>query len=282
MNKMKQGLIAALLFLLLFGCVGAAAQGLTMLTDGQTIDLDGDGVLERISFSMEQNEYEEYDHFTLRVDEEEVSSDGCCLTGALATARLNVDEDGSDVLLFVEEAGMSQDWLVYVYSFHGGKLREVGALGSSLADLEIDNDMITGRVRGRVLQTWYHPEDYVLAFSYIWDEETDGWAEGPMLCKVPRFLYPVGTLVTMKGDLAAQVSQSDTTTAFRVKKGDKLLINASDDLAWLYVSIPWIYQQDPDYEGLAEGWVSIDGLDILGPDGWVDTYDLMDGLFWAD
>ena len=60
---------------------------------------------------------------------------------------------------------------------------------------------------------------------------------GPMLCKVPAIPVSRGDLGDHERDLAAQVSQSDTSTAFRVKKGDKLLINASDDLAWLYVSI---------------------------------------------
>jgi len=242
--------------------------------DAQT-DLDGDGEVDKIEYTVEYDEETGSSPFRLVIGTSQLDGEGDDLTGQIWAYR---PEGIDDVLLFLADRGMSDDDWSHVYSYYQGEFRYLGGVGCMPEDLAVTApNLLTGTARGSILHTWFRPADYVIAANY---EEPSYARRATAICEMPRSEYPMGTVVTLRRDLDLQVSRTNSSHAYTLRAGEKAVIVSTDDIEWLYI-VPL----RPSYEfERTAGWlhtliggysVSIDGDEI-------STYDLFDGLFYAD
>lgn len=249
-------------------------QLLPILADVET-DLDGDGDVDQIEYSVEYNEETGSSTFCLVIGASQLNGEGDDLTGEIWAYR----PDGiDDVLLFLADRGMSDDDWSHVYGYYQGEFRYLGGVGCMPEDLAVAApNLLTGTARGSILHTWFRPADYVISANY---EEPSYARRATAICEMPHSEYPMGTLVTLKRDLDLQVSRTNASHAYTLKAGDKAVIVSTDDIEWLYI-VPL----NPSYEyERTAGWLhtEIGGYSATIGGEEVSTYDLFDGLFYAD
>ncbi len=244
------------------------------VANGASLDLDGDGTKEAITFTLDvADEFE--GKYVLKINDAQVNGEGCCLTGRLHAMRLNTAMN--EAFLLVSEYGPSDDNACYVYCYSEGKLTYAGLVASAPEDIAVNGAQFSAVVRGSVLQTWFRPADFTIARSYKTDE--NGVAiDAPMVVEVPRAVYPMGTIVTAKLNLDLRVSPIDGKTALTVKKGDKVILSATDDVEWLYV-VPMTEQADAMASG---GWLRLQDQSVIVGKKVLNGDAVFDGLLYAD
>ncbi|MGI6173427.1 MAG: hypothetical protein ACOYI8_05940 [Christensenellales bacterium] len=277
MRKMLCLMLALLLFLPCAAFAELEKGVMTKLELASAIDLDGDGSTDTVSLSVkpEDEEYpEDAVTFTLTVNGLSVEGAGYALTGELYAARL--DNGYDSVLLFVPENGMSSDYACSVFLYEDEKLIAVGGIPSPAEKISVFGETLTGVIRGSSLQTWFHPGEYVLCRDYSYSEEYT--PHDPVLMEAPRASYPVGTIVTLKKDIALTLTPYVDEEVMVLRAGEVAALTATDDLSWIYLSP---VGADMYYE-YAGGYTAIRNLQVMTADGFVDGYDAFEGLFFAD
>lgn len=242
--------------------------------DAQT-DLDGDGLVEEIEYTVEYNEDTGVSSFRLVIGSSQLDGEGDNLTGLIHAYR---PEGLDEVILFLSDYGMSDDDWSHVFSYRQGEFRYLGGVGCMPWDLRVSSPLLlTGTARGSILHTWFRPADYVIAASY---EEPSYDFRASAICEMPRSEYPMGAIVTVKQDIPLQISRTNPDLAYVLKAGDRAVIAATDDIEWLYIA-----PLSPSYEyERTAGWLrtEIGGYSALIDGESVSTFDLFDGLFYAD
>lgn len=244
------------------------------------IDLDGDGTMEKISYTYTLRDYNYA--FTLSVNGVQVTrEDALYLTGELGAVRF---EGVDGALLLVADNGASEDPMSYVYHYvageEGATLGDLGIVDAFPSDMTVTGrNTFTAYVRASTLCTWWRPADFVVAAGYRWnDEET--YAMTYAVAEVPRDLYPVGAHVALKADLPLMTSRADETICRTLRAGEEAVIAATDDREWYYIVAP-----TDDYETPGGGWFRLapDSLtSVRVGDAAVEGYELFDGLLYAD
>ncbi len=250
---------------------------MTKLELASAVDLDGDGSTDTVSLSVtpEDEEYpEDAVTFTLTVNGLSVEGAGYALTGELYAARL--DNGYDSVLLFVPENGMSSDYACSVFLYEDEKLVAVGGIPSPAEKITVFEETLTGVIRGHALQTWFHPGEYILCRDYGYSEEYT--PHDPVLMEAPRASYPVGTIVTLKKDIALTLTPHTDEEVMVLHAGDTAALTATDDMSWIYLApiAPGAYY---DYAG---GYTAIRDFAVMTTEGFVEGADVLDGLCYAD
>jgi hypothetical protein len=277
------------LFILLcvvsFVLTGAAfAEGTTELPtktligidpNGASIDLDGDGTAEAISLTESMDAGGET--YQLTVNGQTVSGAGEGLNGTLYAMRLS---EADRAYLLVSEDGPSDDPANHVYRYKEGKLESCGAFGAWAGTVAITDEGFSATVRGRVIQTWFRRADFIITDNSYFDDATGEYvAAAPALVEVPRDIYAMGTVVTLKKDITLQISRQNAAEALTIKAGQQAVIVATDDVEWLYIQA-----LDEDYSrDYNAGWLRLkDAWEVELGGETVSTMDLFNGLLYAD
>jgi hypothetical protein len=280
---MKRMLI--LLCAIALAATGAAlAEGATELPvkalielspNGASIDLDGDGQADAISLTEAVSDAGEA--YELTVNGQTLAGSGEGLNGMLYAMRLT---EADRAYLLVSEDGPSDDPANYVYRYKEGVLEFCGTLPAWAESIAITDEGFTATVRGRVIQTWFRRADFVVTDNSFFDDATGEFtAAASALVEVPRDVYAMGTVVTLKKDLTLQVSRQNAETALMLKAGEKAVIVATDDVEWLYIQA-----LDEDYaRDYSAGWLRLaDAWDVEIDGDTVSTMDVFSGLLYAD
>ena len=235
--------------------------------DGASLDLDGDGTVETIAFEVNTTDNLEEGTYSLRVNGSEATGNGFGLTGQLHAIRLFGDPNA---YLLVSEIGPSDVFTCYVYCYSDGKISFAGSVETSPDEIYVSGAQFTGKVRGNVLQTWYRPADFIIAYGFDSDEY--------QVVEVPRAIYPMGSIVTTKMEIPLRVSPHKPNDTLAVKKGEKVILAATDDSEWLYVAFTNDHNQEDTYFG---GWLRLDDYSVFVGNKLYDGSDVFDGLLFA-
>ena len=181
-------------------------------------------------------------------------------------------------LFMVPEYGPSDDPYTYCYLYCGGQLLSVGNIPALPQNMSIDRitGTFTTTVRADMLGTWARPADYKLARGYWYDEDGD-FREAYHFVEVPRPIYPMGMIVTLRQDLPLRECQTDNFYAFMLMADQDVILAATDDCRWLYVS---------SLDGQIAGWVRMKRVDymtkITVADTDMEADDVFEGIQYAD
>lgn len=242
---------------------------------GVSIDLDGDGKVDEISLVETVTDTSET--YALTVNGATLEGDGWGLNGNLYAMRLG---ETDRAYLLVSENGPSDDPQNYVYRYKEGTLVYCGAFGSWADSVTITDEGFTATVRANVIQTWFRRADFIITDNSYFDDQTGGYVTAdPVVVEVPRDIYAMGTVVTLKKDIPLQVSRTDDAVALTIKAGEKAVIVATDDRQWLYIET---LTQNTDAQYNA-GWIRLaDAFDVeIGGEA-ITSPDVFNGLMFAD
>lgn len=245
-----------------------------------SVDLDGDGTIEEGCFQVHNGE--DFASYSIDVNSLLGSSDNAYfLSGDLYVGRFSGVQGA---ILLTSDYGMSNDNMSYIWHYvraYDGEesLELIGEVEGLPEEMLITgNNSFSSYVRAEHLMTWYRLSDFVIATGYFNNEDMTETAYG--VAEVPRDIYPVGACVTLKADLPLLISRTDETVCWVVEAGESAILAASDDCAWVYISVI-----DNAYDEPSGGWVRMD------PDSWdmlivggtpVPASEMMDGLTYAD
>ena len=251
--------------------------------DGARDDYDGDGNAETLSFSTKLDEYDD-GSFTIGVGDQTLTVDGCiALSGKVYALKLVYGSYYNPVgfwgtLFMANEYGPSDDPLTYCFFYTDGKLYNVGEIPSSPDAMSVNVDgLITTQVRAAHIGTWSRPADYKLASGHDWS--TDNATAFYQMIEIPRDVYPMGMIVDLKIDLPLLASRFDADASATLTANQQVVLAATDDCRWLYVS---------SLDGETAGWVKLTGATDAFTDGVIvngqatDVNDVFGNILYAD
>lgn len=237
------------------------------VADGATGDFDGDGQEETLRFVISGED--EFDGtFTLSVGTASFTVEHCeILTGCIAAlpisrgAYYNPDMLWG-TLFFVDEYGPSDDPLSYCFFYTGAQLYDVGTIPALSRGVTVNADgQLTAMIRAAHIGTWSRPADYKLASGTSWE---DGYEEFYHLSETPHDLYPMGMIVELCQDLPMRATRWDADNTVLLEAGQQVILAATDDVRWLYVT---------SLDGKTGGWVMMQAAE----NGYEDNV-LVDGV----
>jgi hypothetical protein len=220
-------------------------------------DLDGDGNLDSVQVefhSWRGSAQCSFEYVVVRTGRRELT---LASVGLSENAAI-VDLDSTDARheLELAEKGPSDDPMVAFIALDARGLYVVGKIGSGDLRIRGDGFVEANGVRGEILQTWYHPQMFVLARS-------------ESLVAVRQALYPMRTDVVLKLPLTLVRSPHDLRPAFTLKPGDRAQLRATDDVEWVMLATP----------AGRLGWFRVADRFMVGGH---DAQDVFDGLLLAD
>lgn len=241
---------------------------ITPVGDMASYDLDEDGTSDTIEYEIVRDS-EGYDTgYILRVGNSQIMSDGYSMSEEINLLKLN---EYTAPFLMISDYGPSDDYETQFYLYENGTLQFIGTIPSLPELMYTENGIITASVRGNVLYTWFREADYTLARSFGEDGQIPA-----ALFEIPRPLYPMGIIVTLKVDLPLFVSPTNHDIDSVIDAGEQVVLCATDDKEWVYIT---------SLETNTSGWLQINrhnsyecfvGKEVLG------SYDVFDGLLFAD
>lgn len=220
------------------------------------VDLDGDGRRDSVSVKFYLGATAP-ECVVVRVGNHELTLEGDQIEAEVRS----VDLDSADVrheLEFFEE-GPSDDPAVTFVAMAGDSLFLLGELGGYSDEGRVTGDgFVSARTRGRVLQTWWYTQRYVLRTP-------------TQLVPVEQSLYPMRTRVTLRDSLTLVRSPSDPRVAFKLRTGEHAELLATDDRRWVLLR-----------DGSARiGWFGVDENGNV-MEGHRDGQEVFDGLLIVD
>lgn len=247
------------------------------VASGASIDLDGDGAPEKITYEISANE-DETATLTIKVNASELSLELFEPQPTLYAGKLR-GRGYDEVFLMASEYGMSCDYHSCIIYYDGDKLTHIGGIDALPQDMSINGHVITAEVRGRCVETWFRESDFVIAFSNRFDEETGAQLPIEMyVAESPRANYPMHTLVELKQDVKLSKSLFGKDE-IKLHKGEKAVISATDDVSYIYI----VPVDRSAHDGIAGGYMMLAGQDEVITGGrTLPVYDVFDGLFFAD
>ena len=237
----------AIFIALMLVCAAAQAEGLQAIESGKEIscDLDGDGAMERISWSKVTPDGE-YDPVVVLMVTPEVGEPASFETEIVWSESVNLvrlTDGDSPVDILVTGDVMSDDYVTYYLRWADGALYpllfEDGGRGENGTGCyyevgfglfeELEPNRLTLSGTQDVLGTWFARRSYALNPAGYFQFDDDGlWVRD--IDDADGEVWDYGAL-TLKTDLAYTDENGDAGT---LAAGEKILITASDkkNLAW--------------------------------------------------
>ena len=243
-----------------------------------TDDFDADGVLETMLFVTDLNEYDDGSFLISAGSQSFTVLDCVGLIPEVNAMRVGDSDSYYGTLFMISEYGPSDDPLTYCYLYAFETLHDLGRIPALAKNLKPDgNGVFTTMIRASMVGTWERPADYALAFGI---DSGDDWSIHYRLVEVPRALYPMNMMATLKRDLTLSSSIYEDRADVDLKAGTPVIFAASDDVSRLYIT---------QADGGLSGWASIrhsDGeywAELIRVNGkYVELDEVFDGIFYAD
>lgn len=235
---------------------GAASGEANGKDDGlayEQADVDGDGVKEDFLFTGKAGDRE----FTLHAGKADLKTEGENIDGTCQIVSIAPNRN----LIAVPESGPSGDDATNFFAYRADKgdivfVAKIQGKGDDLS-FKGDNTILSHRVRGQILQTWYHIETYKIAGDYTVMVE-------------PQDLYDMNTSVKVLQSISLQKSPDDKSISLKLAKGDEAVIKASDDKKWCLVT-----------KDGKEGWFAVESFSKIQSLN-LDAREVFEGLSYAD
>ena len=228
-----------------------------------SLDLDADGVDEEISIMVDE-EYENNGMATgreywIEIDGEEVAAG----TGSIVFGTLyGVSLDGEHIDLIVYDNGPSDDPVSTFFRYEDGDLNHMGEIDSFVKNLYVDDGILYGQVRCRVIQT----QDRYAKWELNEYEELEEIQEDVYeLIDVLSDTYGLQEDIWVADDI-------DGDEEYLMTPGS-VHIPYTDGEEWVYIEYADDIPDDAETEG---GWFRTTDV------GYGDLSNIFSGLFMAD
>lgn len=230
---------------------------LSMRTMAETyayIDLDGDGVTEKIVLApWEDSEFYDlpYDNYVLSIGDSFLEQWGENVHNDLYAFSM----DGKEILILILEDGPSADDASMLYAYREGKVVKVGEMASHIRDGYVKNGRIHGSERGDVIQS-----DYISVDWHI--------GENGLLEKVPQdsYDYVAQNDIKLLVPLPVHKEHNIETEGFEIQPQTVKFLKTDSTFSWVYVQAEngdagWVYVESfghivelgMDYDEVFEG-----------------------------
>lgn len=253
-----------------FACAESALpeQGvITPLAEDASYDFDGDGTADPVEYEILREDG--YDvGYRLKVGEAEITGEGWCMS---ETLNVLDPDDFEDILIMVTDYGPSDDYMTYFYLYKNGTLHSVGEIPALPEGMKVENGIITARIRGFALYTWFYDAQYALARSLGMDGQIPA-----ALYRLPADFYPMNLVAELKVELPLCVSPADHSIGALIPAGEPVILCGSDDVEWVYIQ---------SIDGVEKGWMQLDretGFECIVGDQKLFSSDVFEGLLFAD
>lgn len=226
----------------------------TMTETYAYIDMDGDGVTEKIVLAPQDEEryYDlSFDNYVLSVGDSSLVQWGENVHNDLYAFSM----DGKEILILVLEDGPSADDASMLYAYREGKVVKVGQMASHICDGDVKNGRISGSERGDVIQS-----DYISVYWHI--------GESGLLEKVPQDSYDYAAQNDIELLVALPVHKEHDLESekFEIQPQTVKFLKTDSTFSWVYVqaedgSAGWVYVENfghivelgKDYDEVFEG-----------------------------
>lgn len=226
----------------------------TMTETYAYIDMDGDGVTEKIVLAPQDEEryYDlPFDNFVLSVGGSSLEQYGENVHNDIYAFSM----DGKEILILTLEDGPSGDPASMLYAYRNGKLVKVGEMDSHIENGDIENGYIYGVERGDVIQS-----DYIGVYWRI--------GENGLLEKVPQETYEYHGLNDIELLVALPVHKEPNieTEGLEIQPQTVKFLKTDSTFSWVYVQAEngdagWVYVENyghivelgMDYDEVFEG-----------------------------
>ncbi len=238
---------------------GGAVVKLPAETPGsKIIDINGDGIQDRISFTTDGSRY------TLTVNQSEAQGYG---TDVQPEYKL-VDVDPSDSYyeIVIEEYGPSNDYMSTFYYYDGERLVLMGKVQGLCGNTNAvkGDGIIRSQTRGDILETWSFIKEYRLNSQHKLAETPSAFYE--------KIGYRNASPLKLKIEsLSFTVSPGSSDVSFVLNQGESVYFVGSDNQRWCLF-------QTPDGRN---GWLEVYEYMYIGGTG-LAAWDVFDGLNFAD
>lgn len=231
------------------------------IASGSWLDLDGDGIKEKVAYQVAEASGTE--SYRLTVNDQEVSGEGENLYEYLYVASL----DGRNLQLLAATAGASADYSMDVYSYEDGTLKANGLLPGSPESVQISKTRFSAPSQHDFFQTYPTRETYEMADGAIRRIDL-GW-------------YEFGNEASAIAEIPLYTDQTGTQLGITLQPGDKVVILGTDYREWVSIrksatgETGWLRcLQEP---GAEISW----GYTCVLPDGsQAESYELFEGLIF--
>lgn len=226
--------------------------------DAGQIDLNGDGTMDKISFTTDGKRY------TLSVNQSRAEGQG---SGIQSQYRL-VDVDSSDPYreIVIEEHGRDGEYMSTFYYYDGRSLvsmRKVQGLCGN-TDAVRGDGIVRSRTRGSLFETWYYIKEYRLNSQHRLVETPSAFYE--------KIGYADSNLLRLKIDsLPFAVSPGSTEISFILSRDERVRFIGSDNQRWCLFRTP---------DG-RNGWLEVKNVFYIGDTG-LASWEVFDGLNMED
>lgn len=246
-------------FLGFSGCASRPEQWDSRQSD---VDLDGDGKMDEIGFSLDETASD----FILSVNGARMTGHGSNVESSFGI--LDIDARDSYKEIAVSEWGPSTDFFTSFYYYDGRDVVFMGKTAGLYYDLEGqdgiefngDGTFMTQTRAGGCLQTWFYSDQYVLNLAHL-------------VLNISQDLYEMNSRVTVLKSIPLQTSPTDSEVVANLEVGEAVTILSSDETGWYLVE---------NSKG-THGWFEIkfDGFcKISGTD--LSSGEVFEGLSFAD
>lgn len=226
----------------------------TMTETYAYIDLDGDGVTEKIVLTpQEDRRYSDlpYDNYVLSIGESSLEQRGENVHNDLYAFSI----DGKEILILMLEDGPSADDASMLYAYREGKVVKVGEMASHIRDGYVKNGRIHGSERGDVIQS-----DYISVYWHV--------GENGLLEKVPQdsYDYVAQNDIELLVVLPVHKEPNIETEGLEIQPQTVKFLKTDSTFSWVYVQAEngdagWVYVENyghivelgMDYDEVFEG-----------------------------
>lgn len=205
------------------------------------IDIDGDGITEKISLYSAPGQSVSYDYsdYILEIGDARRN----CWSENLNNYIWAYSPDGHQIILALYEDGPSGDPLTTLYTYDNGKVIFVGSFADDIRSCSMKNGVIYGRERHDVIQT-----DRIKA---EWEVDSNG--------QLNRISYETYDFITLN-DITLLVplpvhSMPNANSESHMLNPQTVKFIMTDS------TFSWVYAEGADGDG---GWFETDGIEIKG------------------
>ena len=228
-----------------------------------SLDLDADGVDEEISIMVDE-EYENNGmvygrEYWIEMDGEEVATGtGYIIYGTLYGVSL----DGEHIDLIVYDNGPSDDPVSTFLRYEDGELKNIGEIDSFVKNLYVDDGILYGQVRCRVIQTQNRYAKWELnEYEELEEIEEDVYELIDVLSDTYGLEEDIWVVDEINGDEEYLMTPGNVHIPY------------TDGEEWVYIEYADDIPDDAETEG---GWFCTEDID------YGELFQIFNGLFMAD
>lgn len=176
------------------------------------IDLNGDGVNDKIKFEALGNEEDGLNKFRLQVNDIVVERDAEYLEGTFDIVDIDSKDRFKEIV--ISEYGPSSDDLTYFYYYNGSKLISMGELNGLYKHIKITNDGVVETYnRSDAFGTFFYPQQYRLT-------------EEHKFSPIQKELYEIDIDVTVKQPVPVRFRNTKDSIKRNLLIGEKIKVIA--------------------------------------------------------